>query len=144
MNGRTNTAVGGVQLPELSNPAGAANIQSGYQAINGEGEVVTGTASVSARAGIQFMNTSSHEIMFVYGSVSDTGNISRRAYTAVVASGAIENFGSYAGSLIAAYVQAPDSGELRISGSSVMPIVTYGKYVIASISGGGIVQISDN
>lgn len=43
MRGRTNAAVGGVQLPELSNPAGAANIQSGYQAINGEGEVVTGT-----------------------------------------------------------------------------------------------------
>lgn len=33
-------------LPELSNPAGAANIQSGYQAINGEGEIVTGTARV--------------------------------------------------------------------------------------------------
>lgn len=36
----------GTVLPELSNPAGAANIQSGYQAINGEGEVVTGTASM--------------------------------------------------------------------------------------------------
>lgn len=33
----------GTVLPELSNPAGAANIQSGYQAINGDGEVVTGT-----------------------------------------------------------------------------------------------------
>ena len=42
MRGRTN-AVSGTVLPELSNPAGAANIQSGYQAINGAGEVVTGT-----------------------------------------------------------------------------------------------------
>ena len=42
MRGRTN-AVSGTVLPELSNPAGAANIQSGYQAINGDGEVVTGT-----------------------------------------------------------------------------------------------------
>ena len=45
MRGRTN-AVSGTVLPELSNPAGAANIQSGYQAINGEGEIVTGTAAV--------------------------------------------------------------------------------------------------
>ena len=42
MTGRTN-AGGGVQLPALTNPAAAGNIQSGYQAINGEGEVVTGT-----------------------------------------------------------------------------------------------------
>ena len=39
MTGRTN-AGGGVQLPALTNPAAAGNIQSGYQAINGEGEVV--------------------------------------------------------------------------------------------------------
>lgn len=45
MRGRTN-AVSGTVLPELSNPAGTANIQSGYQAINGEGEVVTGTLNV--------------------------------------------------------------------------------------------------
>ena len=45
MRGRTN-AVSGTVLPELSNPAGAANIQSGYQAINGDGEVVTGTARI--------------------------------------------------------------------------------------------------
>lgn len=45
MTGRTN-AGGGIQLPALTNPAAAANIQSGYQAINGEGEVMTGTAAV--------------------------------------------------------------------------------------------------
>ena len=45
MTGRTN-AGGGIQLPALTNPAAAGNIQSGYQAINGEGEVVTGTAAV--------------------------------------------------------------------------------------------------
>ena len=45
MTGRTN-AGGGVQLPALTNPAAAGNIQSGYQAINGEGEIVTGTAAV--------------------------------------------------------------------------------------------------
>ena len=47
MTGRTN-AGGGVQLPALTNPAAAGNIQSGYQAINGEGEVVTGTYNPAA------------------------------------------------------------------------------------------------
>lgn len=44
-SGQTN-AVTGAQLPTLTNPAGAANIQSGYQAINADGEAITGTASV--------------------------------------------------------------------------------------------------
>lgn len=34
----------GVQLPELTNPASAADIASGKQAINASGEVLTGTA----------------------------------------------------------------------------------------------------
>lgn len=39
-----NTPVsGGIQLPTLSNPAGAAQILSGYQAINANGEIITGT-----------------------------------------------------------------------------------------------------
>ena len=42
MTGRTNAA-GGVRLPELTNPAGAAQILSGYEAINADGEAVTGT-----------------------------------------------------------------------------------------------------
>ena len=40
--GRTN-AVGGVQLPELTLPAGAGQILSGYQAIDAEGNIITGT-----------------------------------------------------------------------------------------------------
>lgn len=34
---------GGVELPELSNPAGASNIQAGYEAIGSGGEKITGT-----------------------------------------------------------------------------------------------------
>ena len=34
---------GGKKLPKLSNPAAAAHILAGYEAINGEGEVVDGT-----------------------------------------------------------------------------------------------------
>ena len=36
----------GVKLPDLSNPATAENIESGYEVINANGEVVTGTAEI--------------------------------------------------------------------------------------------------
>lgn len=36
----------GVELPVLSNPAGAANIENGYEAIGGSGNKITGTAKV--------------------------------------------------------------------------------------------------
>ena len=52
----------GTVLPELSNPAGAANIQSGYQAINGEGEVVTGTAAVRETVEIKVINNSAEHL----------------------------------------------------------------------------------
>ena len=42
-----NTALAGkagVVLPTLSNPAGAANVESGYQAIDGSGRLIAGTA----------------------------------------------------------------------------------------------------
>ena len=42
MNGRTN-AVAGTTLPALSNPAGAGQILSGYQAIGADGSIITGT-----------------------------------------------------------------------------------------------------
>lgn len=45
MTGRTNAA-GGVRLPELANPAGAAQILSGYEAINADGEAMVGTLVV--------------------------------------------------------------------------------------------------
>ena len=45
MTGRTNAA-GGVRLPELVNPAGAAQILSGYEAINADGEAMVGTLEV--------------------------------------------------------------------------------------------------
>lgn len=38
-----NPQSGGIHLPTLTNPAGAAQILSGYQAINADGEIVTGS-----------------------------------------------------------------------------------------------------
>ena len=37
-----NPQIGGIHLPTLTNPAGAAQILSGYQAINADGEIITG------------------------------------------------------------------------------------------------------
>lgn len=45
-----NTIIGGKKLPELTNPAGAANIQSGYEAFNEHGDKITGTHIESDRA----------------------------------------------------------------------------------------------
>lgn len=78
MTGRTN-AGGGIQLPALTNPAAAGNIQSGYQAINGEGEVVTGTAAVKET---------------VVGKV--TNNYNRRVYWNTLSG---VNYESFSGSL---------------------------------------------
>lgn len=64
MRGRTNVMSGTV-LPELSNPAGAANIQSGYQAINGEGEVVTGTYVAPT---VEYEFLSADDVSMSYGS----------------------------------------------------------------------------
>lgn len=67
MRGRTN-AVSGTVLPELSNPAGAANIQSGYQAINGEGEIVTGTYVPPEPEAVEYEFLSADDVSMSYGS----------------------------------------------------------------------------
>lgn len=58
----------GTVLPELSNPAGAANIQSGYQAINGEGEVVTGTYVPPEPEAVEYEFLSADDVSMSYGS----------------------------------------------------------------------------
>ena len=64
MRGKS-SAVSGTVLPELSNPAGAANIQSGYQAINGAGEVVTGTYVAPT---VEYAFLSANDVSMSYGS----------------------------------------------------------------------------
>ncbi len=46
LNTANNLPSAGAQLPALSNPAGAENIQNGYEAIDGAGAKVTGTLTV--------------------------------------------------------------------------------------------------
>lgn len=81
MNGRTN-AGGGVQLPAFTNPAAAGNIQSGYQAINGEGEVVTGTASVRETVVVTVINNTNNTLRVSYCDRSSAWpNLSLPAHT---------------------------------------------------------------
>lgn len=43
-----NPMISGKKLPTLTNPAGAANIQTGYEAIDGNGDLITGTHDCEA------------------------------------------------------------------------------------------------
>lgn len=77
MRGATN-AVSGTVLPELSNPAGAANIQSGYQAINGEG--VTGTANTPEYVRGEFLDSEGYYSGNIWGTGPD-GLIEGQSFT---------------------------------------------------------------
>lgn len=61
------SAGGGVKLPELTNPAGRAEIQQGYQAIDQNGQIITGTLGSSAY---------NRKVTFVQAYVSETGEVS--------------------------------------------------------------------
>lgn len=138
MTGRTN-AGGGVQLPALTNPAAAGNIQSGYQAINGEGEVVTGTAVTSSPAQIDFINTTQSTVSIYYGGVNSDGKIN---YWNVEAASAGERrtLNSFVGAIIA--VSSNDSNNISSTGSNIRPIAGSGKYVIVHILADAWLQIA--
>lgn len=138
--GRTN-AVGGVQLPELSNPAGAANIQSGYQAINGEGEVVTGTAVVSSSAAVEIYNTTEDNLSIQYGGVSNDGKINLWSSHGVNASQHV-SINSFAGAIVVVWSNN-SSHNISISGSNIREIIKNGRYCAAHILGTTIMQISE-
>lgn len=75
-----NTTTEGKQLPALSKPASAANIQSGYQAINGEGEVVTGTASMPEYVTGEFLDAEHYYSGDIWG-VGPDGLIEGQNFT---------------------------------------------------------------
>ena len=108
MTGRTN-AGGGVQLPALTNPAAAGNIQSGYQAINGEGEVVTGTAAVRETVTATFTNLNN---TYVY--------VSTRTGTQTISRPKNEQIQVLANSIMGVYFYKPR----KISGD-VTPLLEY-------------------
>ena len=138
MTGRTN-AGGGVQLPALTNPAAAGNIQSGYQAINGEGEVVTGTAATSSPALIDFYNTTLATVSIEYGGVNNNGKINSYSIESI-GSGGHEAFNSFVGAIIV--VWSNEGYFISIAGSNIRIIESSGKYVSAHILGTTLVQIS--
>lgn len=65
----------GVELPELTNPASASDIASGKEAIDGEGNVLTGTAESAADIKYKiFGRSDGADVGFV--AVDDSGNMS--------------------------------------------------------------------
>ena len=51
-----NPIITGKKLPELTNPAGAENIQTGYEAIDGSGNKITGAATLKETVTITAIN----------------------------------------------------------------------------------------
>lgn len=51
----------GVELPVLTNPGAAANLESGYQLIDGDGNVVEGTATINVNDFFTVNNTTETE-----------------------------------------------------------------------------------
>lgn len=60
---------GGTQLPTLSNPAGPENIEAGYEAIDGNGEKMTGTLQYIST--LQDVYNRAVEKQIVLGSLED-------------------------------------------------------------------------
>lgn len=52
----------GVELPVLTNPASAADIASGKEAIDGEGNLLTGTASIKPEGSVAIRNRSGQSV----------------------------------------------------------------------------------
>ena len=64
-----NPVVMGTKLPSLTNPARAANIQSGYQAIDGNGNKVVGTAVLAKSYSINIINNCPFQVRIVLGDI---------------------------------------------------------------------------
>lgn len=75
-----NTSTNGKPFPALTKPAGAANIQTGYQAINGDGEVVTGTANTPEYVRGEFLDSEGYYSGDIWGTGPD-GLIEGQSFT---------------------------------------------------------------
>lgn len=69
----------GVELPELTNPGTAANLESGYQLIDGDGNVVEGTAAVAKTAIVAFENYAG--MAYLYYIAEDGQNATYMTYS---------------------------------------------------------------
>lgn len=75
---------GGIQdmtYPDLTNPAGANNIEKGYQAVTSGGDVIDGNANVVRTTGIQVVSYTSTPIFIGWTTISsgDSGVVSNYA-----------------------------------------------------------------
>lgn len=102
---------GGAQLPAMTNPAGPANIEAGYEAIDGNGKKMVGTLSL----GIQ--NTTQDEFM---------QRVSSGDYYGIVALEMAADFGPYGP--FAFVFDLPK--ETLTRSADVIPFITYGSFTL--------------
>ena len=107
-SGQTN-AVTGAQLPTLTNPAGAENIQSGYQAINADGEAITGTAAVKEVATDKKKKNGYSQSSFTCYYLSLTSTESVKITSTVATS-----ISAQKGSILAIYSTGGDSSDFGV------------------------------
>ena len=143
MRGRTN-AVSGTVLPELSNPAGAANIQSGYQAINGEGEVVTGTAITATAVDVRISNYSGN-VINIFLTTHNGSEVDYSIADMVTLEGSEEHrFSTIIGALCYIYIKSGGSSSITFKsyGGVITPIKTSGDSIAGLIRGSGQILVA--
>jgi hypothetical protein len=132
-------AVGGVELPELDNPASASDILSGKEAIGENGEVITGTiatktssdltssgATVTVPAGYYASNAT--KSISTGSAKTPATTVTKNPTISVSASGLIS--ASVSGTqnvtptVTAGYVSSGTSGTITVSGSATKQLTT--------------------
>ena len=132
-------AGGGVELPSLSNPAGAADILSGKEAIDGEGNKITGTiatktssnltasgATVTAPAGYYASNAS--KSVTLGSAKTPATTVTKNPTISVSSSGlitaSVSGTQSVTPTVTAGYVSSGTAGTITVSGSNTKQLTT--------------------
>lgn len=121
----------GVALPVLSNPAGAGNIEAGYQAIDGAGRLIEGTAKTlkSVTISVKVLYGYAYEQFFYYvsGGEYKTFTLAANKYTASIT--ADENSVIYFRSKTKHYVSKNDDNAVEVIEENRISNQTYSAYV---------------
>lgn len=136
----------GTVLPELSNPAGAANIQSGYQAINGEGEVVTGKAITATAVDVRISNYSGN-VINIFLTTHNGSEVDYSIADMVTLEDSEEHrFSTIIGALCYTYIRPGESGSITFKSYSgvITPIKTSGDSIAGIIRGPGQFYVTTN
>lgn len=133
----------GTVLPELSNPAGAANIQSGYQAINGDGEVVTGKAITATAVDVRISNYSG-DVIIIFLTTHNGSEVDYNITDMVTLEDSEEHsFSTIIGALCYIYISG-GSGSITFNsyGGVITPIKKSGDSIAGLIRGPGQILVT--